>query len=255
MAIRLLLILILFSSCNSLKNYPQDIKGVSKIELDNYKIYTFKLRQLIETTDREPKPLKFNNGVDTNNGLVWEMLYILRDSISDKVIYFTTKSHKYIEKGRVFNSSIYEKYLVVNDLDFIYIGKELGNRFSFNFPKGRSHAKEINFFFTEKGNVIKIDSVTNNYAKEESREFKSNVIINDDVFGMDIKFQKENKEYAFALPFNVNKRDGSFDICKYMYIDRKDVYFEMEKDNKPWFHGYSDCVKGENPLQNKNINN
>ncbi|QHI38697.1 hypothetical protein IMCC3317_40910 [Kordia antarctica] len=238
----LALIAVLFLGCKSIP-INQIIEQSEKINLNHYDIYTFKLRLQNEISDRNPNALIFANGVDADRGLIHEMLYILRNQNNDSIIYFTTRSHKYIYDGGVFNDSIYKKYMVMNDLDYIYIGKEEGNKFSFYDPHGRTYAHNPTFYFTEKDDVITIDSLTNNYAKEKSRQQKRNLTILDDVFSVSLKFKKENKSYVFAYPVGSFPRNGQVVRCSTIYIRDNDVYLEVEGFEKTWYDPHIDKVK------------
>ncbi len=226
---------------------PIDFQGAiaksEKFDLKRYDIYTFKLRLTNSTSDQDPQAPIFKNGVDADRGLIYEMLYLLRNRKNDSIIYFTTRSHKYIRDGGVFNHPLYEDHLIMNDLDYLYFGKEESNKIIFYDPNGRTYVQNPTFYFSENNDIITIDSITNNYANEKSRQAMRNLKIEDDVLGISLKFKKENKSYVYAYTTDNFNRNGLIADCHYIYVNDNDVFLEVNSFEDTWYDAYIDKVK------------
>jgi hypothetical protein len=239
-----LLLFLFFTSCKSAK-INETILRTSEIKnLGNYYTYVFELRKVNKTTEAEPTALMFSNGVDSKRGLIHEMLYLLRHKTTNEVLYFTTKSHKYIKKGGVFNDTLnlYNRYNILNDIDNISIGKENGNEFVFLDLNGREYSKKVIFSFTEKNGVLKIDSISNNYAIKEDR-IKTPFIVLDDVFGTSMKFQKNLKPWVYSWEdANFNRggeyfnNEGAFEYITEVFINYPYFFIRNTTDL-----GHYDC--------------
>ncbi|MCL7762672.1 hypothetical protein MPF19_04535 [Polaribacter sp. Z014] len=209
----LLTLFLVLSSCSSTKINDAVIRNSEIKYLSDYYTYVFLLRSTNKTTEETPVPLNFSNGVDTEKGLIYEMLYLLRNKTTNEVLYLTTKSHKFIFEGGIFNDklNLYNRFNILNDIDNISIGKEIDNKFIFLDLNGRKNSKRVVFNFTEKGDIIKFDSITNNYPKEQGN-IKKSLIILDSVFATSIKFKKNLKRWVFAWEDQKYNRGGeSFD--------------------------------------------
>lgn len=250
------LFVFILTFCLSCKNYgylnPEGQSNVKEIDLREYKIYQFSMSRKLDFKGQLLVDNNFfeSNG-DNNDGVVHEIIYLLRDNNSNQIIYFTTFSHKYLYKnGGIFNSPYYKKYVVVNDLDNLFIGIEQENRFSFYDPEGKSYAQNIHLFFTEnQSGIITIDSLTNNYAKEKDRKKTSFIKVEEDVFGIPINFREQTeKVFVFEHKSNADLKTGIFSNVTHLYIDEKDVYFKYVNDDEdPCYPFYGEKVRFVEP--------
>lgn len=221
------------------------IKSDTKFELSNYEIYQFSMSRKKIIHGQTIKNVEFYETPDGEDqgGVVHEMLYILRDTLSKSIIYFTTFSHKYLHSDSgVFNDPSYKEHVFVNDVDHIFMGREIDNKFQFYNPRGRAYAQNIQFYFTEKNDVISIDSVTNNYAKLKSRIEKPFVKIEDDVFGIPINFKKQGGKKIVWLKNKKgesNNREGKPYDVTHMWFGEKKLYFSYIRgcENHQIFYG------------------
>lgn len=200
-------VLLFLFSCKSDYKLLNKNRDTLEVDIRGYELYQFTMyRDLASDGDKLLHP-EFT-AVPKTNSTAHEILYILRDPLSNKVIYLTTTSHKYLYRNRgAFNDPIYKQNLIFNDLDYIYFGKESQvmsagktnrvSKFSFYNPTGRSYAHNLHVYFTETSNEIIIDSVTNDYALERDRIKKPLVYINEDVFSFKIKFEKVKKAFSY----------------------------------------------------------
>lgn len=231
----------IFITCKSLKINEATIRSSVIKDLSKYKTYVFTLRNTIKTSEANPKALHFSNGVDSNKGLTHEMIYLLRDPTTDEVLYLTSKSHKYIYDGGVFNDSLdfYKRFNVLNDIDNISIGKEKNNQFIFLDTKGRDYSTKVVFSFTEKDDVIKIDSISNNYPDEKKRIEEPFVLL-DSVFSTSIKFRNNSKPWVYLWENKAFKRGGES-------FNDKDAY---EKVNQVFINYPHFFVRSSQDLDN-----
>lgn len=227
----LFLSIFILLSCKSAEINDAVIRNSEVKDLSQYHTYVFTLRNVNDTSEDNPIALSFSNGVDANKGLVYEMLYLLRHKTTNEVLYLTTKSHKYIFPGGVFNDNLnfYNRFNILNDIDNISIGKEVGNKFIFLDPHGRKYSTRVVFSFTKVGDVLKIDSINNNYAIKKSRIKTPNIKL-DDVFETSIKFQKNTKCWVYLWE-DENFRRGGKDF------NDKNAYEKVNKVfiNYPYF--------------------
>ena len=208
-------LIIFLCSCNVEYKLIKENRPVKEINIGSYKLYQFTMYRDKSTIGDKLIHPEFR-AEKKQNSTVHEILYLLRDTLSNKVIYITTDSRKYLYHNRgVFNTPIYRQNLIFNDLDHVYLGKEsievnpitqnTLNKFSFYDPKGRSYAHNLHIYFTEDQEGIHIDKVTNNYAIKNDRVKTPYIRINEDVFSFKITFKAVDKAFSY-LPVNKNKR-------------------------------------------------
>lgn len=236
-------------SCNSEYKLLKDNRPVRTIDISTYKLYQFSMyRDKSSDGDKLTYPEFTAN--KKPNSTVYEILYLLRDTISNKVIYLTTYSHKYLYRNSgVFNTPIYKQNLVFNDLDHIYLGKESTEvdpitneslkKFSFYTPNGRSYAHNLHLYFTEDDEGIHLDKITNNYALKNDRVKTPYVRINEDVFSFKIVFKMVNKAYSYVPSANGDKRTTNTKNVSAILVQGTNVYLELdnfkETEGKPFF--------------------
>lgn len=236
----------LLCGCNSHYKLLNRDKAILKINLNSYKLYQFTMyRDLASTQDKLLHP-EFTD-VEQEGSTTHEILYLLRDTLSNNVIYLTTYSHKYLYKNRgVFNDPIYKDNLIFNDLDHVYLGRESPGKFSFYNPRARSYAHNLHMYFNENGQGIVLEKVTNNYAKERDRIKNPFVHINEDVFGFMIKFNAIDKQYSF-IPYVKGKRTMLPKQVDSMYVQGTNVFLKLRlpSDDKrdPFFRNRVQYVK------------
>ncbi|MCH3884385.1 hypothetical protein [Tenacibaculum aquimarinum] len=227
----LLLIIVILVSCKSVEINDAVIRNSEIKKLNDYNTYVFKLININKTSESKPEALNFSNGVDDNSGLVHEMLYLLRHKTTNEVLYLTTKSHKYIKHGGVFNDELklYIRFNILNDIDNISIGKEKGQQFVFLDPIGREYSKKVVFSFTEKDDVLKIDSINNNYPIKKDR-IKNPFIVLDSVFQTSLKFKANNKKWAYVWEDRKFKRKNTKEYVNDIFINYP-YFFVRTKDS------------------------
>ena len=202
-------------------------------------------RDLVSTHDKLLHPDFTDN--EKEGSTIHEILYLLRDTLSNNVIYLTTYSHKYLYRNRgVFNDPIYKDNLIFNDLDHVYLGRESPGKFSFYNPRGRSYAHNLHLYFSENGQGIVLEKVTNNYAKERDRIENPYVHINEDVFKFKIKFNAIDKGYSF-LPYVDGQRTKAPIQVDSMYVQGTNVFLKLnsplDKRGDPFFRNRVRYVK------------
>ena len=92
----LLTLFLVLSSCSSTKINDAVIRNSVIKYLSDYYTYVFLLRSTNKTTEETPVPLNFSNGVDTEKGLIYEMLYLLRNKTTNYSN--STKQIRYFQK-------------------------------------------------------------------------------------------------------------------------------------------------------------
>ncbi len=247
----LAIVLHLLFSCKSDYKLLNKNRDTRKIDLTSYKLYQFTMYR-DKTSDRDKLMNPEFTAVPKDSSTVHEILYLLRDSLSNKVIYLTTYSHKYLYRNRgVFNDPIYKENLIFNDLDHLYLGKESREvavskgdtlhryKFSFYSPTGRTYAHNLQMYFTEDGEGLSINKVTNNYARERDRIKNPYVRINEDVFSFKIKFKVVAKKYSFLLKNEKNKRTKTTRLVDSIYIQGTNVFLKLrafdDREGSPFF--------------------
>lgn len=231
--------MLLCTSCKVNYKLLNKDKTIQRIDISStYKLYQFTMyRDKAFIKDKLINP-EFT-AEEKANSTVHEILYILRDTLSNKVIYVTTDSHKYLYRNQgELNAPMYKENMIFNDLDYLYLGKEsvtvkesMGikdsiHKFSFYNPEGRSYAHNLHMYFTEDEHGIKIDSVTNDYAIEDDRIENPYIVINRDVFGIDIRFTPQGKAYSYNIIEN-KKRTGKLDKVKAILVQGTNVFLEL----------------------------
>ena len=212
------------------------------IDLSTYTLYQFSMYRDKSASKDKLKHPEFTDR-DMGKSTVHEVLYLLIDSNSDRVIYITTYSHKYLYRNRgVFNSPLYNHHLIFNDIDYIYLGRETGGKFTFYDPKGVSYAQILHMYYTNTANGIKIDKVTNNYAKEEDRKKHPTVELNKDVFGIDIVFTPVQKQYSYNLVKDGNRTSVPSKVNALQVVGRN-VSLRLQNPNYDGLPTYKNVIR------------
>lgn len=219
----LLSILMLISSCSKKIYNVSNGNFIETIDFEDFELYVFKLKGSKLKKETPNKHIEFENGLGNKQTLVYEELYLFleKEGGKQRALYFTTLSHKYIYKGGVFNNSLYDKYIPINQIDFLYTGYYNNNEIKFNNPNEKRN-KNINFSYTLSKDILEITKITNYSAKK--RERNGNPVLDiskGDVFGIRMQFTKD------LVRNFIYERGGIITPITKFHHNGEDLFFEI----------------------------
>jgi hypothetical protein len=150
-----------------------------------------------------------------------EETYLLINSSKNIVIYLTTFSHKYIySNGFLNNREIYEDKIVLNQIEYAYIGTIEPESNQIHFP-GRGKRKDIILYFDPKEYPKTIHLLDGNIATAENHYTIDQKIDLSNVFKHPIKF---NTSVVYQIQFYNKKSETKlvYDVDSLNIIYRKD---------------------------------
>jgi len=217
-----------FYSTNTILN------EVKSFDLEKFDRYTF---QLIKKDTTSIHPI-FANGKDkAENDLVYEELYLFLEQNGNRALYLTTFSHKYIYEDGVFNNDFSLKNISANEIDFIFIGNYDENKITFKNPKNED-VDTVEFYYSKTNDNIKLEKITNNYGFRKDR--KNNPLVDmDSVFGIDIVYQKDLREFVYL------EEDKTEIKVKSLSIDSDNLYFGLTENKIGKFRFLKDRIAND----------
>ncbi|WP_417371851.1 hypothetical protein [Gelidibacter japonicus] len=228
----LLVCSIITIGCGKSFDTVSSLPYVNEINLEDYDLYVFQLKTLNQNSDSNLTPIVFENSVtaNSNEGLIWEELYILMEKEGSNVLYFTTFSDKYVDSISIFNNPKYEGIIPIRNIDYMYNGKIRNQAFHFYNPKGRRYSENVIIDFKKEDNVLTLIAITNDYAKEKDRLLNPKISLND-LFGVNINFKKENRIWVYEhVDVNNDSNTGIYDTISKVYVNANDFYFDINKN-------------------------
>ena len=200
--------LVIISSCGSgLYKATQlnlDQEGVlsKSYDLDEFDIYTY---CICEDAKQETNNKRFFNCSDSFHDipvrdtiLKVEEVYLLKHKKSDIILYLTTFSDKYIEhkKGFLNDRSIYENKVILNKLEYAYIGKMNTTLGWLQFPDQKG-GEDVILHYNQSSFPDSIEVIEANIATAENKYTTDEKISLANVFRQPLVFNKRNYELEF----------------------------------------------------------
>lgn len=200
--------LIIISSCGSgLYKTTQlnlDKEGVlmKTYNLDEFDIYTY---NICEDATKETNNKRFSNCqenfydiAENDTILKVEEVYLLRHRQSDVIIYLTTFSDKYLEykKGFLNDRLIYENKIILNKVEYAYIGKIDSISNWIHFPS-QNDGKDIILHYAKNSFPKSIELIEANIATAENNYTTDEKINLDKVFRQSVVYKKGDYEIEF----------------------------------------------------------
>lgn len=238
-------IIFLLFSCNKSFYSISQLPKLNKLSIQDFDLFVFQMVQQKSNIHQDSLALKFQSAVDIevdSSDLIYEELYLFLEKKGNRAIYITTLSHKYLKKSGVFNSPFFEKYIPIDQVEYLYLGHYDANKINFYDPNGRSYAQNIEFFYQLDKEVLEITKVTNNYAIESDRKDNRYVDVNE-VFGINFKFEKTERRLVYQSIDLNNKATRNIIYINNIHENGKDVYFEMETDKVKKYQLFKDRVR------------
>ncbi|MCG2419400.1 hypothetical protein K8089_10225 [Aequorivita sp. F47161] len=220
----LTLVFVCFSfSCSSVKFLPV----TDSIDISEYQVYVFRLCEYRNSYGNKryflcDEPCEETNVQANDTIQIIEELYMLRSQKSpENIIYFTSKSDKYIQRNRgIFNDTLYKKYIMASDIEYVYFGK-ITNSNKINFV---NPIENLSFSFkngSEKCEFI-LDSI---YSQTAVKNTISNQHLKmKNLFNVEIQFLESNRKLV------VNKKN--LDTINTLVL----------KENRMFFNGKNNSV-------------
>lgn len=199
----LIVISFLTFSCSSLKPIAkkelEEYKNAKKFNKNDFKIYVFnmceKYSKDVKNTERFCEcPDDFYDVAKQDQIKKIEELYLLMHRKTDLVLYFTTKSHKYIYedlKGFLNDPNIYKDNIALEQIEGIYIGRYDINNHLIHFPSYKDR-NDIILHFDENEYPKQILFKKANVATAENDYDISEPIILDSVFKEKLTYKLKN---------------------------------------------------------------
>ncbi len=243
-------LVLLCSSCSKSILSVTSGSFIETLDFNDFDLYIFQLKGTDDSGKKRDcilETLQFESDVTSKKLLVYEELYVLLEKEGPRVLYVTTFSHKYIYNKGVFNSDLYDAYIPINEIDYIYTGYYDKERMYFYTPNGKGYKKNIEFFYTlnKDKKILEITEVTNTYPKKKSREDKPYLSIKDgDVLGIRMLFEKEQKRKF------IYEKGGIITPVLKFHHNGDDIYFEIETESKYRYRKLENRVRFQYPLDN-----
>lgn len=198
----LTLIYILFS-CSPIKenkNYlSKEFKNIKRFNTNDFKTYVFNLcesyKKEVDNAERFCEcPENFYDIAKQDSIKKIEELYLLKHRKTDLVLYFTTKSHKYIsneQKGFLNDRELFENNIVLKDIESIYIGRYDDDSKLIHFPSQKNQ-NDIILLFEKYEYPDKIVFHEANIATAENKYDISTPISLKSIFKEELIYNREN---------------------------------------------------------------
>lgn len=193
------------------------IKNKIELNLSDFDIYTY---NICEDTKSDSTSARFCNCVDdfyvkqdSSTVKKVEEVYMLIDRKSDMVIYLTTFSHKYIKlkKGFLNDKEHYNNQVVLDQIEYIYIGKRNETAGWIHFPS-ENKAKDIIIHYEKNKYPKEILLTDANIATAENKYSIDEKFSLDSVFKDPIRY-KMKPEYQLVFYKN-NQSIGKKGVLK-----------------------------------------
>ncbi|QHI39050.1 hypothetical protein IMCC3317_44510 [Kordia antarctica] len=141
-----------------------------------------------------------------------EELYVLKHKKTDLILYFTTFSHKYIDRGERFlnKRKIYENTIILEQIEYVYIGNLDATKNKIHF-QGNEKLKDVILYFDPNEFPQKLFFTEANMATSENRYSIAEKISLNNIFKQDITYSKSNYKIDYYRkkyenePYNVNQ--------------------------------------------------
>jgi hypothetical protein len=206
--ILLIVTLIILSSCGSglykttQLNLGKEGVLLKAYKLDEFDIYTY---NICENATNETNNERFSNCrenfydiAENDSILKVEEVYLLRHRQEDVIIYLTTFSDKYIEhkKGFLNDRTIYENKIILNKVEYAYIGKIDTTLNWIHFPN-QNNGQDIILHYDRNSFPESIDLIEANIATAENNYTTDEKINLDKVFRQSVDYKKRDYEVQF----------------------------------------------------------
>jgi hypothetical protein len=238
-------VIIFTSSCGSgiYKNTDLhlDKEGVfvESYSLDEFDIYTY---SICEDATKETNNKRFSNCQENFYDLAQkdtllkvEEVYLLRNRYSNVIIYLTTLSVKYIKykKGFLNDRSVYENKIILDNVEYAYIGEINTNLDWIHFPN-QNDDQDIILHFDKVSFPKSINLIEANIATAENKYNTDEKINLGKVFRQPIIYRKKKYKVQFfkgkigKKPFylpkciNIISRQGKIEL---VFGCKNDSYF------------------------------
>ena len=227
-------------------------KGVllKEYKIDNFEVYTY---GICEDSEQEINNKRFFNcpenffATERKDTLKVEEVYLLRNKISNLVLYITTFSHKYITKSKGFlnDKKIYEDKIILNQIEYAYLGKIDTVSNWIHFPNQKND-KDIILHYNQNEFPNKISVVEVNIATAENDYTTDEKINLNSIFREPLEYLKKRDTIKFyegkigkspiLTPkcLNIISRNGKIEVvfgCK----DRDSLFFKVS-NKKVLYH-------------------
>ncbi len=244
-----ILIILLLTSCKSglytLSELNVDLNEVSNIRLNlnDFSIYTYNICEDMAKSSEEGR---FNNChedfyaiQDTSTTKKVEEVYLLLHQKTNLVLYFTTFSHKNIRKGKGFlnDNEAYNGHVVLNQIEYIYIGTKNETAGWIHFPS-ESKLKDIIIHYDKSQFPDKIFLKEANIATAENNYSLDQKIPLADVFNDNLIYNKQNLyDIVFYKKINKIGENNSKKVEEVFLVSDKDkVYFIFSNTDQSSFY-------------------
>jgi len=235
----------LLSSCSKKIYTVTSGSFIETIDFKKFDLFIFKLKGSNLNKQNTRRTIDFENGLGNKQDLlVYEELYLFMEKEGGKqrVLYFTTLSHKYIYKNGVFNSKLYKKHMPINQIDLLYTGYYDDEELKFYSPNDNK-ILNINFGYILKDDVLEITKIPNYSAKKRERKYKPTLNISQgDVFGVRMQFEKE------LIRNFVYEKNGIITPVTKFHHNGNDLYFEIETNSDYKYIKLLNRVKFKYPI-------
>lgn len=227
------MITILFS-CATVKKIPV----TETVNISSYQAYVFRLceyrnsygnkRYFLCDTPCTATDVQANNDIQ-----VVEELYAFQSNTNpEDIIYITSTSDKYIQEDRgIFNDSIYKKYIVVSDFEFVYFGKMTGNG-AINFVKP-TEKLSFNLKPVQEVCLFVVDTIYSQTAVKNSISNKR--LSTFDLFNVNVQFIATPRKLVFSRKTldtitTLKLKDGK------MFFEGKNKTFNLSQKRRLRYH-------------------
>lgn len=243
-----IIILFTFTNCSSFytvynkenNNYFNGKEVIKSYELNKFDIYVFniceKYSNKINSIDRFYEcPKNFYDIAEKEQIKKIEEVYILIHKETNLALYLPTFSHKYIYKdqtGYLNDRDVYENSIILDQIEYFYIGKIDRIKSSIFFDKPESE-KDIYMHFDNQNFPENIFLKKVNIATAENKYTINNEIDLEDVFSNKLDFKKSNfKMYYYKNIKQINIDEKKLVNTIYMLKNKGKLELVFDYENK-----------------------